>query len=269
MTITLPLSLGCHPVPSLSPSSSSATTTTTSSETTPNIPAVNIETTPGNTTIPPAPRFAPRTFRKTLSTPVHRTFPQAPPYASSSSSSSSSHASSSSSSPLEVGVTGKGKGRPGKVENLEKDLLIPNLKRKLGVRSKTYEDLPASSSSLGSSSSAGPTWGSGSREGLGFGQVPDDVRYGLARTAQAVRRARRVIVVCGQSFFSLFVSSTLIGRRQGLTSCLHGLLHLHRGRDLDPGYTRFQIVDGLVQDARQGSVRQPWHEREHFRGRRE
>jgi hypothetical protein len=207
MTITLPLSLGCHPVPSLSPSSSSATTTTTSSETTPNIPAVNIETTPGITTVPPAPRFAPRTFRKTLSTPVHRTFPQAPPYASSSSSSSSSHASYSSSSPLEVGVTGKGKGRSGKVEgNLEKDLLIPNLKRKLGVRSKTYEDLPASSSSssLGSPSGASPTLGSGAREGFGFGfgQVPDDVRYGLARTAQAVRRARRVIVVCGQSLFS-------------------------------------------------------------------
>jgi hypothetical protein len=217
MTITLPLSLGCHPVPSLSPSSSSATTTTTSSETTPNIPAVNIETTPGNTTIPPAPRFAPRTFRKTLSTPVHRTFPQAPPYASSSSSSSSSHASSSSSSPLEVGVTGKGKGRPGKVENLEKDLLIPNLKRKLGVRSKTYEDLPASSSScsLGSSPGASPTFGSGSREGSGFGQVPDDVRYGLARTAQAVRRARRVIVVCGQSSSSLFASSALMGGDRG------------------------------------------------------
>lgn len=201
MTITLPLSLGCHPVPSMNPNSSSATTTTTSSESTPNIPAINIETTPGNTTVPPAPRFAPRTFRKTLSTPVHRTFPQAPPYASSSSFSSSSHASSSSTSTLEVGVTGKGKGRSGKVENLEEDLLIPNLKRKLGVRSKTYEDLPASSSSsasLGSSSSAGPTLGSGSREGSGFGQVPDDVRYGLARTAQAVRRARRVIVVCGQ-----------------------------------------------------------------------
>lgn len=203
MTITLPLSLGCHPVPSVNPNSSSATTTTTSSETTPNIPAINIETTPGNTTIPPAPRFAPRTFRKTLSTPVHRTFPQAPPYASSSSSSSSCHASSSSTSTLEVGATGKGKGRSGKVEgNLEKDLLIPNLKRKLGVRSKTYEDLPASSSSssFGPSSNVNPASVSSSREGLGFGQVPDDVRYGLARTAQAVRRARRVIVVCGQSF---------------------------------------------------------------------
>jgi len=187
MTITLPLPLPHpqNPVPGQTPSSH------THSATVPG-PAT-IDPTSPTRAIPAVERFAPRTFRKTLSTPVHRTLPP--------------------------GVSGQASTAP-LTGDTGKDLLLPNLKRKLGGRAKTFEDLPGSSSSSSSSSSAVPvqtrddqddklasgststsTSGSGSGPGIhhhrGFGQVPDDVRYGLARTAQAVRRARRVIVVCG------------------------------------------------------------------------
>jgi hypothetical protein len=114
-------------------------------------------------------RFPPRLFRKTHSMPVHRALP----------------------------ATSSQAGLPADSQ----DLLVPTLKRKLGVRSKTFEDLP--------SGPASPASGrvndqGGSTDNLyGFGEIPDDVRYGLARTAQAVRRARRVIIVCGKPFHIL------------------------------------------------------------------
>jgi len=114
-------------------------------------------------------RFAPRQFRKTHSMPVHWAFPP------------------SSSQP--AGPTDP------------QDLLLPTLKRKLGVRSKTFEDLP-SNPDASSSTAGGQSNGRDDSAGnlYGFGEIPDDVKYGLARTAQAVRRARRVIIVCGKSF---------------------------------------------------------------------
>ena len=113
-------------------------------------------------------RFTPRQFRKTHSMPVHRAFPP-----------SSSQAG-------------------GQTDS--QDLLVPTLKRKLGVRSKTFEDLP-SNHDASSSTAGGQPPGRDDSTGnfYGFGEIPDDVKYGLARTAQAVRRARRVIIVCGKS----------------------------------------------------------------------
>lgn len=84
------------------------------------------------------PKFPSRTFRKTYSTPVQKTFP------------------------------GNGQTTAGQPTN---------------NRAKTFEDLPRTTQT---------------GVDYGFGNVPDDVRYGLAKTAQAVRQARRVIIVCGE-----------------------------------------------------------------------